>query len=337
MSNIKKWMIKAWDHKLTLFVYLASIYLIFYTIYFFNKDLKKYIDVRGFEDLIKYLSQVSILIFTSGIFAASLKYLQLLQVFKNQFNEYIESSKFDSKLKKNLKLITFSDEYLLEQTNLPTLWKKITLCMYKKEFPEIHEKVSSKLRNKLFEKNNISYYYKDFHLTYEIELLEDGYVRTIQRGSYTLVRPNEEKFKLDFGLNCSSNEERKKDFKLYANLQGEDNFLLESDIITTNTNGNCYMKAYKEFEGSKEYNIERKTITYQKLKDDRIFSFSTNRIIDGINIDIKHSENMNVIFHPVNNERFNQNNISIGYNQSYISKEILLPDEKYVLIFLRNK
>src|SRR5690606_2909883 len=135
--------------------YFASVYLIFFTIYSFNDAAKTYF--AEYENAIKYFSQVSILIFTSGVFAASLKYLQLLDVFKDQFRSYIESSQFDEKLKHNLKLITFSDEYLTQQSNLPTLWKQITLCMYKKEFPALYDKISKKIRNDFFVKSNISY------------------------------------------------------------------------------------------------------------------------------------------------------------------------------------
>ena len=92
-----------WNHKITILSYFASLYLVFFTIYSFNDSLKTYLS--NYENLIKYLSQVSILIFTSGVFAASLKYLQLLDVFKEQFSNYIESSQFDEKLKHNLKLI----------------------------------------------------------------------------------------------------------------------------------------------------------------------------------------------------------------------------------------
>ncbi len=84
----------------------------------------------------------------------------MLKVFKEEFHEAIDSSKFDDKLKNNLKAITFSEEYLLEQGNLNSLWEKITLCVYRKEFPQIYEKVKKQIKNDFFKKTSISYYYK---------------------------------------------------------------------------------------------------------------------------------------------------------------------------------
>src|SRR5690606_40141443 len=92
-----------WNHKISVLSYTASVYLIFFTIYSFNDKVNS--DLEQYENAIKYFSQVSILIFTSGVFAASLKYLQLLDIFKDQFRSYIESSQFDEKIKNNLKLI----------------------------------------------------------------------------------------------------------------------------------------------------------------------------------------------------------------------------------------
>lgn len=335
LSKIKKWSIKAWDHKLTLFVYLASIYLIFYTFYFFNKDLKIYIDSRGYEELIKYLSQVSILIFTSGIFAASLKYLQLLEVFKNQFNEYIESSTFDNKLKKNLKSITFSEDYLLEQSDLPALWKKITLSMYKKEFPHIYEKINKKLNNTFFDKDNISYYYQNFQMTFEISLEENDIVKTIQRINYTIIRPNTNSFIWDFKFSIPKSE-IDANFVATARLQEDINNFTDIERNLEDIGSNLIIKFSKKLKDKLEYHLEREVTTYQKISEDRIFSFGCDRIINLLNVDIKHSKNMNVLFQPVNRERFDPNNCTIGYDKSYTNRDILLPGEKFILIYLKK-
>jgi len=257
-----------WNHKITIFSILAFIYLLFYTIYSFNNDLKSYL--KDYESLIKYLSQVSILLFTSGIFAASLKYMQLLNIFKEQFCEYIESSRFDEILKKNLKLITFSDEYLIKQSNLLTLWKQITLCMYKRDFPTIHEKIAKKIRNEFFAKTTISYYYKNFHINYEVSLVGTNLVKTVERASYTIVRPTKEEFNWDFGYKCLLNGSLNEQMDIRAKVITTDQTLSMDDIQDLSDENNFVIMLSSKLSGYLEYHIERTITTVQDIGEEQL-------------------------------------------------------------------
>lgn len=320
-----------WKHKISILSYLASVYLIFFTIYSFNDLMKEYL--KDYENLIKYLSQVSILLFTSGVFAASLKYLQLMEVFKVQFNDYIESSKFDDKLKQNLKLITFSDDYLIQQNNLPTLWKQITLCMYKKEFPSLYDKISKKIRNDFFVKSNISYYYKNFQINYYISKNCDKSVKIIERASYTIVRPTTDEFEWDFGYRSLASDEYNKEINIDIKISttgvefkaGFENAIIE--------NQNFILKVSNKLSGHLEYHIERTTITVQNIELDSVRSFGSDRIIDDLSFKVDSDKNVKTGIHFVGNNKFYHNGAYDNNVNAFINRDVFLQGQKFILVF----
>ncbi len=333
-SKIKQFLANLWKHKITVLSYIASIYLIFFTIYSFNDELKIYLS--GYENLIKYLSQVSILVFTSGVFAASLKYLQLLEIFKEQFNQYIESSSFDEKIKNNLKLITFSDDYLIQQNNLPTLWKQITLCMYKKEFPTLYEKISKKIRNDFFIKSNISYYYKNFQVNYYLEKNCDKSIKVTERSSYTIVRPNKEEFEWDYAYRGLINDEYKKEIKFQANITttGE---ILNADFSNASEIDEYFtLKISKKLSGYTEYHIERHAVTIQDIELDRIRVFGSDRIIDDLSFKVENDKDVNATVHFIGNNKFYHNGAYDSDVKAYINRDVFLPGQKFLIVLTLN-
>lgn len=330
-KNLKYYLKYIWNHKITILSYFASIYLIFFTIYSFNDVLKEYL--KDYENAIKYFSQVSILIFTSGVFAASLKYLQLLDVFKDQFKNYIESSQFDEKLKHNLKLITFSDEYLTQQANLPTLWKQITLCTYKKEFPSLYDKISKKIRNDFFVKSNISYYYKNFQTSYHLEKNCSKSIKITERSSYTIVRPNDEEFSWDFGYTGNKNDIHKDKIefninvlttgvKIKANIK--DSKELDDDFI---------IKITSNLSGYTEYHIERHIEIIQDIELDRIRVFGSDRIIDDLSFKVTTDEFVNATVHFLGKNKFYHNGAFDSDVKAFINRDVFLPGQKFLLVF----
>lgn len=334
----KSWIREKWDftwkHKLTILTYLASIYLIFYTVYTFNEKVND--NLFEYDNWMRYLSQLSILIFTSGMFAAALKYLQLLEVFKDQFNEYIDSSKFDNKLKDNLKLITFSDEYLLQQGNLPTLWKQITLCMYKKEFPLLYDKISKKLRNEFFVKSNISYYYKNFQISYFVEKNCDKSVKITERSSYTIVRPTTEEFSFDFTYRALENDDFVKDVQFIVNVITTGHSFKADIKNAKKDDGHYEFKIENKLFGHLEYHIERIVTTYQNIELDRIRTFGSDRIIDDLSFTIDSDDKVKVTAHFLGKNKFYHNGAFEDGVEAYINRDVFLPGQKFFLVFTLN-
>lgn len=320
-----------WNHKITILSYFASVYLIFFTIYSFNDAAKTYF--AEYENAIKYFSQVSILIFTSGVFAASLKYLQLLDVFKDQFRSYIESSQFDEKLKHNLKLITFSDEYLTQQSNLPTLWKQITLCMYKKEFPALYDKISKKIRNDFFVKSNISYYYKNFQTNYHLEKNCEKSIKIIERSSYTIVRPTDEEFSWDFGYTGNKNDAFKEKIKFQISVVTT-GAKISADIKDSKEKDDDFtIKITNNLSGHTEYHIERYIEIIQDITLDRVRVFGSDRIIDDLSFKVTTDEYVNATVHFLGKNKFYHNGAFEDNVQAYINRDVFLPGQKFLLVF----
>lgn len=330
-KNFKYYAKYIWQHKIIILSYFASVYLIFYTIYSFNDKLRDYL--IDYENIIKYFSQVSILIFTSGVFAASLKYLQLLDIFKEQFQNYIESSKFDEKLKNNLKLITFSDEYLTQQNNLPTLWKQITLCMYKREFPSLYDKISKKIRNDFFVKSNISYYYKNFQINYHLEKHTENSIKIIERSSYTIVRPNDEEFSWDFAYTGNKNDNFKDEIKFNINVLTT-GLTIEADIQNSEEIGDDFIiKIHNNLTGHQEYHIERHFEIIQNIDIDRVRVFGSDRIIDDLSFKVTTDEFVKATAHFIGKNKFYHNGTFDETTMAYINRDVFLPGQKFFLVF----
>ncbi|GEM_PF-1946144 len=335
-SWLPNWCLYVWNHKIAILSFLAFIYLIFYTIYSFNNSVKEYLS--DYESLVKYLSQVSILVFTSGIFAASLKYMQLLEIFKSQFNDYIESSRFDEVLKNNLKIITFSDDYLTQQSNLPTLWKKITLCMYKNEFPAIHEKIAKKIKNEFFAKATISYYYKNFDISYEVSNVDGtNLVKTIERASYTIVRPSKDEFDWDFGYKCPINKTLNSEMNISATVLTTGQSLSMDDVDNLSNEKDFIIKLCSKLSGHLEYHIERTITSVQDISEDKVQSFGSDRIIDVLSFNIMSDKNIEVFPHIIGSNKFYQNGVFKAGEQAFINRDVFLPGPKFLLIYSKKE
>lgn len=317
------------------FLGLASAYSIFFTLYSLNDTL--YNALYSYDKIITYFKDVSILFFTAGIFTVSLKYLQFLGVFEKEFNKVIASDAFDRKLEKQLKQITFSEEFLIEQSNLPELWETVTLCKYKQQFPELYPKLKKKVDNELFMSDNISYYYKNFQINYEIKLLDDNYVEVMERASLTIVRPNKDEFNWDFGVTFDDSEDENIKYDLSFVIKNVNGIIFEkSDIKERCKPGLINKYVTKKLKGQLEYHIERNIKLVQDLRVDRQFSFGSDRIIDDISLRIKHCDKLSVFFTTVNKNKMYHNGAFKDNELAYINRDIFLSGEKFK-IFIYKK
>lgn len=317
------------------FLGIASSYAIFYSIYSLNSNFNAYL--KDFDDIISYFSSISILFFTAGIFAVSLKYLQFLGVFEKEFNRAISSDAFDKKLEKQLKQITFSEEFLIEQSNLGEIWRTVTLCKYKQQFPDLYDKLKKKIKNELFITNNISYYYKNFQLKYDIELIDDDHVKITESASLTIVRPNTEKFQWEFGLYYEELEDKIFNPTLFFEVNNVEDIKFDKDDIKI-IKEPFFHKKYisREFSGVLEYHLDRKIESFQNLKSDRAFAFASDRIIDDISLKIESCDKLNVFFTTVNDNKLYKNGALPNDDLAFINRDLFLPGEKFKMFFYKK-
>lgn len=320
-----------------LFIFLLGIffaYVIFYGFYTFNDKLNNALNHN--DAFWKYLSEISIFLFTAGIFSATLKYLQFLGVFEKEFRKVVISSEFEEILEKKISQVTFSEEFLLDQSNLDEIYKKVTLCMYNKQFPELNPKMEEKVNNDLFKKNVIEYYYKNMQSHYEIKLLENGLVAITDKSSYTVVRPNNDKFEWD--VTATYLDDNKSSSKIHVNVINMENRDFNDDNATIfSKDGFINKRLSLELSGRKEYHIERTIEAIQDIDKDRVFSFGSDRIIDDLSFSVKHCEKLGVYVEKIWYNKLYPDNSKGKNDIAFINRDLLLPGEKYkIFIFRKN-
>ncbi|MEZ4816637.1 MAG: hypothetical protein R2776_01520 [Flavobacteriaceae bacterium] len=324
-------------HVFLIFVGISLAYLVFYIIYTFNESTNKYFN--SYDKFFQLCVSLCTAILGAAIFSVALKYLQFLEIFKKEFSDIVHSEEFDKKLKNSINQITFSTQSLRNQSNIEEIWQNVTLCMYENEFEELNPRLRQVLKNDFFEKNNVSYYYKNFQLNYIIEHVTDKIVNIKEKTSATIVRPNKEEFNLDFWISILKDE----DERTYSKID-LDSFLIndkkktEEDFEIKDESDEKFKKTkyILSLSGEQEYHIEKTFEVAQNLDEDRAFGFVSNRIIDDISVTIRTSENIKIFFSETNGARFKKNNIYEG-EMAFINRELMLPGEKYkIFIYLTS-
>ena len=328
-------------HLYLVFLSYSSGFLIFYSFYSLHDGFNTYL--RDYDDFIQTLKTICILSFTAGIFTVALKYIQYLGVFQKEFNRIIDSDAFHNKLKKALSAITFSEDFLNNQSDLNDIWKKVTLSKYKREFPELYKKVEKNIRNELFEDNSLKKYYKNVQISYEIEWLQGLEVNIKEYSSFTIIRnttdPFEWKFFVSFVRDFKSEIQNETEFLNYdkTKIGGEPIDIGKCKILNEEENERYTRKQFSyELKGKYDYHIERCFEFKQTLSEDRLLSFNSSNVVDDLSVYIKTCPNIEAIFAEVGRNKFYANGIFDGERQSYINRDVFLPGEKYK-IFLYKK
>lgn len=310
-------------------------FIVFYLFYKFNTNLN--LILSNYDEPIKLFKDLSILTFSAGIFTVASKQLHFLKVFKKEFNEVIAESEFNNKMKEMLSSITFSEEFLTKQDNLYEIWKTVTLVKYKKEFPELYNKIEKKLNNDFFEKNSLKQYYKYLQISYNFQLLEDDKTILIKEvSSFTIVRNTTEKFDWEFFVSVSTDEKNllKKEGTKINNVEID---LDKCPPIKSTDNLGYYQNKYTyELENSYEYNIERAFEFKQNIEEDRVASYSSTNVIDTLTVRINLCNKLNAVFEPSSYDPYIKES-SFDNGLCYTSRGILFPGEKFkVFIFRKN-
>ena len=182
-----------------LFVSIA--YFIVYAILIFNIQDTLPIEQEksgkyGMVFWLDFFKNIALLVFSAGIFTSSLKYLQYINIFENEFQKILLSKPFTSKIKESVESITYSDEHLLKQKDLDGIWKRVTLSKYKQRFPELMIELVKNLENELFLENNLTCYYKNFQMNLSFKLLDNDIVKIIESSEYTIISNSEDDVKI---------------------------------------------------------------------------------------------------------------------------------------------
>lgn len=281
----------------------------------------------------EFIKDLCKILFSAGIFTTTLSFLDSLNVFKKNFKDIIMSKDFENLLTKKIDALAYSKEHLNKQANLEKIWQTVTLCKYEQEFPELYAKLENKIENSLFKRSNISYYYKNFQISFSISVDENGYVTTLERTSFTIVRPKKDNFTFDFSATYNHEDPKAKvDVKFFSKNADEIDFS-SINILPKVGVKNTELTFEKVLSGHLEYHIESIVTHTQNINNDRIFIFSSDRIIDDLTVYIENKPNIKVTFVPTNNNKFYHNGTHDDTKMSYINRDVLLSGQKFILFY----
>lgn len=316
------------------------IYLLFYYFYYLpNVGLfKNDIEQTPFfcrEEIVDYLKSISIIFFSGGIFSATVKLINNLIVFKKNFQRVILSDEFDYLLKDKFQILALSDNFLLNRTDIQDIWSRVTTCQFQQAFPELKDSIIKKLENDFFNDKMLTYYYNNFRIQINLDLLENDIVKITEVSNFEVKSRTNESVYIDFKISSSN----KDNDSIYTKLIKEDcklnnNEMVLSEITTINDNKN--IKTFNAvLQGNTSYIVERKVEMTQDLNDDRVFSFSSSIIIDNMTVDIKLCDKLNMFFSVVGKNKFSNDN-HLGDKNTRICRDVMLPGEKFK-IFIYKK
>ena len=316
------------------------IYLFFYQFYYLPnlQTLKNSANEIPFfcrSDVAEYLKSISIIFFSGGIFSATIKLINSLIIFKKNFQKVILSEDFDILLKDKFQILALSDDFLLNRRDIHEIWSRVTTCQFEQAFPELKNSIVKKIENDFFNDKMLTYYYNNFRIQINLELIENGIIKITEVSNFEVKSRSIDPVNIDFKISSSSNDNEDVYTKLIkedCKLNNEIINLAESNISSEKSNVKIFSTT---LEGSLSYLIERKVEMTQYLDEDRVFSFSSSIIIDNMTVDIKLCSKLDMFFSVVGKNKFSSDN-HLGVHKSLISREVLLPGEKFKIFIFRK-
>tara|TARA_R110002012_G_scaffold233730_1_gene407075 strand:+ start:2048 stop:3214 length:1167 start_codon:yes stop_codon:yes gene_type:complete len=320
-------------------LFISVSYFIFYIIAFFLADGSE--DSVYKSEIVDFLKDVAFVIFTGGIFTASLKYLAYIKIFEKEFDRILISEKYTDRLKKSIESITLSEDYFLAQNNLEHIWEVVTLSKYRKAFPDIYDILKRDIKNEFFEKNNIAYYYKNYTKEYNIILTDFKQVEIEELTRYTIVKRTKEEFDWTFNIRVDKSDSLEGEYpKIDFKVLNIDTIQLnpEADIKKEEVGNDIIKRVRKTLQGRDEYHIVRTVTFSQNLDNDRECIFGCDKIIDDISIKIRYGKDLKAIFSPAWKVEYHEEDIKelADFNEiAYFNRGILLPGEKFKLFIIK--
>ena len=340
ISNTIKGFFKGFINNIYLIFLVISIsYFAFYILAYYlkNEDGNRVFDMT----IVTFWKEIAFIVFTAGIFTSCLKYLAYIKVFEKEFDRILLSDKYNERLKKSIESITLSEDYFLAQNNLEHIWEIVTLSKYRKAFPDIYKILKRDIKNEFFEKNNISYYYKNYEKEYNVNLVGERDIRIVEVTKYTIVKNSTEEFEWNFKIRVDKRDSLDNEYpKIEFEVLNADNikFVPEEDIKIESDNGDTIKTVKKTLQGKEEYHIKRIITFNQNIDYDRECIFGCDKIIDDLSINLRYHEDLKVIFSPAWKVKYHEEElVDLGKLKevSFYNRGILLPGEKFKLFIIK--
>lgn len=306
------------------------------------------------KEKLRHLYEIALAVLSPGVFAAILKYFQFIGIFEMEMNKIIVSSSFESTLQKSTNLAThvafssfesklqesinqtiYSVEFLSRQRDLETIWRNSTICIFKSHFPNISEKVESRLSNDLFKPDILDYYYKNYQIKIHVSLENGTHLKIEEISHYTVVRPDIKESVLKFEYSIPKT--------------GEDiSSKLSIETISINEQERAAFRSYEngatpevtdityeyKIEGELEYNVKHTITLIYPLAIDNEYIFHCARLLEDLTAEMTVDKVLKCIFVPISNYKMDITPANGGYSCCY--RGILLPNNGFRTYFFKQ-
>ena len=296
------------------------------------------------EFINKSLDKFSVLTFSSGIFAATLKSITFSGLFKQIIEDAMTSTDF---------IENRSEE------NQHKLWKATSKAIYKKKFPEISNFLESRILETYLPTTH-DFYYRDYRTTIDIkEITDDFQITYEQTVKFSVVldpKLNEAELVSSIQISEESGDENyinnclKYEINGYnvigktlKSIQKDDNEIdfYDSTIDHETKTETTTIKLKSSVENKlKEFNIVRKYNRSYSLVNENYKLVRMRTFTKGLEVFVKYPDNVGVSFFNIGNvEFFEKQNEDIDniISRSH-NTDVMLPYQGFGLSFqLKNR
>lgn len=324
---------KCLEFALPLILGLATFLLILF--YIFKLGFSKFFlsHNEGFKEIFG----IALAILSSGIFLAVLKWFQFMGFFKEEMHKIVKSSQFNEQLQDSFNNVLYSDEFLQNRSDIEDIWKRVTRCYFKSEFPhEVSDKINEKLSNIFFHNNNISHFFRTCIMTLNVSLDEQGFLSIEEITESKMIRNNTDAFQYDFCyyINKLPENDQQSLIEIYHFSVDGKTMDLASITKTETTENRIQEKLDVTLEGKKEYNLIIKSRLTYSIDLDNIYTHYNQRAVEYMRVEINYSPNLLTYFLPIGNEEFVGE--PVGQKLIKVYNDLLLPEKGFNLIFVKK-
>ncbi|WP_242920791.1 hypothetical protein [Pontibacter liquoris] len=263
--------------------------------------------------------KVGVAIFSSGVFAAVLKSIQFTGIFREE-----------------LEKIILGTDFIKKRNDLPDLWKKVSNAVYRSKFPEISSELDD-IVLKTYLPTEKQYYYKDFVVTLHIEELTKTHIIKFTQTTKFCVIPatGEKTVKIVNGVGMDKVDNSQKIEVEYFKVDGVP---VEPIVKTDDTGSEVEYRFTVELTGKEKYFVEKKERREYSIKEDNYKLFRVNTFTKGMEVSIKHPDNLRVSFFNIGLvNHFSQNHVEFKNCVNRNHKEgVILPHQGWGVTFSRK-
>lgn len=291
----------------------------------------------GYYWKIEFLKSVGQTIAAAGVFAATLKYFQLMDMFRGAIVDLVNSDDVIRPLAKRL----WSVESLAEITDIEKKWEEVTGLVNKGRFPKLSGKMNKVVKDVYLGRDH-TWHYDSFETVVSIKWLKqvDGTVRVEStRRFYAIPSRQEEPVNLSYKFWPLGQEPEPKPgvaFPLLVEMTIDGEKV--NPVPSTEKDGSVTFIVTKSLTGKERYHIVQKFMRDFVLNEDPYIYFATTRPMDGALVRVQFlNDGLSATFDSAGttHDFEDEGDASPGYGRDLVRrfKGVIFPNQGFLLIF----